>query len=215
MSERSEVWRRATRPPRDGEAERSRSTSPATKTTNQQLRHRKARHGSAGKAPKNRMRPTGQPPVDRIVRVFLPQPLSPRRRRHDRFSPSAPSSLRTTVPHLPKPVTDPSSRDHEPATVAVASSPVLLRRAKLGRRPQRPGNQFALSRVVWMFPPAIRSRESPAAAGSAAIIRPSQEPSRFAEPTLRHFVAPGNTKNARHCAETVDVETSLWKPLEI
>jgi hypothetical protein len=58
----------------------------------------------------------------------------------------------------------------KPATVAVASSPVSLRRARPRRRPQRPGNQFALSRVIWMFPPAIRSRESPAAAGSAAII---------------------------------------------
>ena len=36
-----------------------------------------------------RMRPKGQPPLDRIVRVFLTRLLSPRRRRHDRFSSTA------------------------------------------------------------------------------------------------------------------------------
>ena len=43
-------------------------------------------------------------------------------------------------------------------------------KSRRGRRPQRPGNQSALARVVWS-PPAIHPRESLAAAGSAAIIR--------------------------------------------
>jgi len=142
MSERSEVWRRATRPPRDGEAERSRSTSPATKTTNQQLRHRKARHGSAGKAPKNRMRPTGQPPVDRIVRVFLPCPLSPRRRRHDRFSPIALSPFRTTSATFAKAsrrfaIMRSRTRNRLRWPAALSCSEEQSQR----RRPQRPGNQ--------------------------------------------------------------------------
>jgi len=77
-----------------------------------------------------------------------------------------------------------------------------------------PGNQSRYARF-WKFPPAIRSRESPAAAGSAAIIRPSQELSRFAEPTLRYFVLPRNTKTACRCEEAVDDETSLWTSEEI
>src|SRR5579863_8454383 len=69
-------------------------------------------------------------------------------------------------------------------------------------------------RVSGSFPPAIQSRESPAAAGLAAIIRPSQELSRFAEPTFTDFVAPGNTKTACRCEEPVDDENSLWKTEE-
>jgi hypothetical protein len=37
----------------------------------------------------------------------------------------------------------------------------------------------------------------------------------FGESTLRHFVAPGNTKNFSTCAEPVDDVPSLWKPEEI
>jgi hypothetical protein len=98
------------------------------------------------------MRPTGQPPVDRISRVFL---LSLSRRGGDVMTASARQHTRSferEVPRWPKPVADSQSRDHEPATVAVASSPVLPRRAKLGRRPQRLSNQSRLSRVVWKFP---------------------------------------------------------------
>jgi len=78
-----------------------------------------------------------------------------------------------------------------------------------------PGQPVRTRARFWKFPPAIRSHESPAAAGSAAIIRQSQELSRFAEHTLRHFVAPRNTKNFPRCAEPVDTETSLWKNEEI
>src|SRR5271165_2350456 len=82
-----------------------------------------------------------------------------------------------------------------------------------GRRPQRPGNQSRL-RAFSGGPPTIHPRESPAAAGSAAIIRQAQELSRFAEPTLSQIVAPRNRKNLRPCAETVDDVTSLWKAVE-
>ena len=157
------------------------------------------------------MRSEGQPPSDRIVRVFLPCPLSPRRRRHDRFSPIALSLSRTTS-----------------ATFAEAGRQFVILRSRTRNRcgGQQPclapkskvrgggRNARATSRArarFWMFPPAIRSRESPAAAGSAAIIRQSQELSRFAEPTLIQFVAPRKTKSSPLCAETVDVETSLWK----
>jgi hypothetical protein len=76
-----------------------------------------------------------------------------------------------------------------------------------------PGQPVALARVFWN-PPAIHPRELPAAAGSATIIRQAQESSRFAEPTLRQFVAYRNRKNLSPCAETVDDVTSLWKAEE-
>jgi len=50
-------------------------------------------------------------------------------------------------------------------------------------------------RTLSGFPPAIHPRESPAAADSAAIIRPAQETSRFAGPTLRQKRCPSQHKN--------------------
>jgi hypothetical protein len=78
-------------------------------------------------------------------------------------------------------------------------------------------NTRATSRACARFlddPPAIHPRESPASAGSAAIIRQAQELSRFAEPTLSQLAAPRNTKKLRPCAEAVEDETSLWKTVE-
>ena len=91
-------------------------------------------------------------PMDRIVRVFLLSPLSPRRRRHDRFSPSAHSLSRTRSRICRSQLPILQSCDYQSATVAVASSPVSLRRAKLGRRPQRPGNQSRLRASSGCFP---------------------------------------------------------------
>ena len=91
--------------------------------------------------------------------------------------------------------------------------PFLLRKASRGRRPQRPGNQFALARVSGRIPSAILFRESPAATGSAAIGQ-AQELSRFAAPTFIQAIAYRNTKNWRPCAETVDDDNSLWKTEE-
>ena len=76
-----------------------------------------------------------------------------------------------------------------------------------------PGHPVALARIL-EYPPAIHSRESPATAGSAAIIQRAQELSRFAEPTFIQIVAPRNTKNSLPCAETVEDESSLWKTEE-
>lgn len=77
-----------------------------------------------------------------------------------------------------------------------------------------PGQPVALARVSGSFPPVIRFRVSPAATGSAAIIQPDQELSRFAGPTLVHFVVTRNTKIHPRCAETVDDVSSLWKTEE-
>ena len=77
-----------------------------------------------------------------------------------------------------------------------------------------PGQPVALARVVWNVPQRFTLENHQAAAGSAAIIRQAQETSRFAEPTLSHFVAPRNTKTLPPCEETVDVVSSLWKAEE-
>jgi hypothetical protein len=146
-------------------------------------------------------------------------------RRNDRFSPTAlersaafaKASCRFMISR-PKDLAIQRPRDHESATAAVASGPALLACSKEqsqdgggGRNAQ--GNPSRL-RAFLDRPPAIHPRESPAAAGSAAIIRQAQETSRFAEPTLSQFVAPRNTKTLPPCAETVDDETSLWKTEE-
>jgi hypothetical protein len=116
-------------------------------------------------------------------------------------------------PHLPKPVADPSPCDHESTTATVGQRPCPAPRSRMGRRPQRLGNQSRL-RAFSGFPPAIHPRESPAAAGSAAIIRQAQELSRFAANTLSQIVAPRNRKKRCSCAETVEDRTSLWKTEE-
>ena len=119
------------------------------------------------------------------------------------------------VPHLPKPVASLRPCGRKPQLLR---SPAALPARKRTReeRPQRPGNQSRSARFWKSFvPTAIRSRESPPATGSAAIIRQAQECSRFAEPTLIQIVATRNTKSAPLCAETVEDETSLWKTLEI
>ena len=60
------------------------------------------------------------------------------------------------VPHLPKPVAHSSSCDHEPATAAVASGPVLLPAPKsnhrMGEEAATPGQPVALARVFWIVP---------------------------------------------------------------
>ena len=83
-------------------------------------------------------------------------------------------------------------------------------RSRMGEEAATPGQPVALARVSG-FPPAIHPRESPAAAGSAAIIRQAQELSRFAANTLRHNVSRRNRKPSRRCAKAVDDSISLWK----
>ena len=100
----------------------------------------------------------------------------------------------------------------ESTTAAVGHRPACSEEQNRGRRPQRLGSQ-PRSRACWI-PPAIHPRESPAAAGSAAIIRQAQESSRFALNTLSHFVAPRKNKTSQRCAETVEDLTSLWKSEE-
>src|SRR5579864_3185283 len=84
----------------------------------------------------------------------------------------------------------------------------------MGEEAATPGQPVALARVSLGAPPVIHPRESPAAAGSAAIIRQAQELSRFAPNTLSQIVAPRNTKTLHSCAEAVEDDISLWKTEE-
>ena len=96
------------------------------------------------------------------------------------------------------------------AIPAVRSAP----RAERGGG-RKPGQPVALSAFleVSIRQPSFENHRS--TAGPAAIIWPSQELSRFAEPTLCQIVPPRNTKKTHLCAETVDDVTSLWKFEEI
>jgi hypothetical protein len=100
------------------------------------------------------MRP-GQPP-DRIVRGFLRCLVTAWRRMtasaRQRFR-----SLERRAPHLPKPVTDSSSCDHEPATPATASGPVPLPAPKSQERDGGGGcNARATSRAHARFLEVLR-----------------------------------------------------------
>ena len=121
------------------------------------------------------------------------------------------------VPHLPKPVAGLQSRDHKPATVAVASGPACSGseefRTVWGRRPQRPGNQLHL-RAFLDVP-----RQFTLANHRLPLARPQsfgelRNSHVFAEPTLFHNVAPRNTKTFPRCEQPVDDVTSLWKTEE-
>ena len=124
-------------------------------------------------------------------------------RRNDRFSPTA---FRRNAAFA-KASCNPRSCDHERQPLRWPAGPLLFQ--ERGRRPQRPGNQSRIR--VSGNPPAIHPRESPAAAGSAAIIRQTQDSHVFAALTFRQNLAARNTKKICACAEPVDVRPSLWK----
>jgi hypothetical protein len=158
--------------------------------------------------PENRMRLRASHPKPHRSCVPGP-PLSPRRRRHDCFSPTALASecriCRSSV--------DIQNRAILNANRCVASSPVCSKEQAGGGGRNARATSRAM-RVSGRFPQRLTFANHRSAAGSAAIIWLSQELSRFAEPTVRQNVADRNTKKARGCAETVDEWTSLWKTLE-
>src|SRR5215831_5277679 len=94
-----------------------------------------------------------------------------------------------------------------------SNSSALLSRARRGRRPQRPGNQPRCRAFleVPLGDPLSRitaAARSPQSSGRARNHHVSLEPNLF------YFVATRNTKRNRHCEETVEDETSLWKTEE-
>jgi hypothetical protein len=96
------------------------------------------------------------------------------------------------------------------STAAGWPAAFLLRKARWGRRPQRPGNQFALSHFLEVFPSGNSLSRITGCRWPAAIIQQAQELSRFAAPTVVHLVLGGNIKSSVACEEAVDHNTSLW-----
>jgi hypothetical protein len=158
--------------------------------------------------PKFRMRPGASHPGPHCSCV-PDLPWSPRRRRNEGFHRQRRPKQ---MPCFGSLVRSSPSRDGGSQPLRWPAAFPLLRRA-VGEGAASPATSRA-SAFLEAFPRHLLSRIE-GAAGSAAVIRPSQELSRFAGPTLRHFMASRNTKNGRHCEETVDDETSLWKPEEI
>ena len=83
------------------------------------------------------MRSAGQPPADRIVRVFPTCPVSPLTRRHDGFSLDSP---RKRVLQSLKPVQDSQSCDHSSRTLQCPAAlfPAPKSRSGGGRKPGQP-----------------------------------------------------------------------------
>jgi len=120
------------------------------------------------------MRPEGQPPPDRIIRVFLTWHC---RRGGGDMNATASIFPRRAL-HVLKPVDDSRSCDRKYSTAAVRTALPCLK-SKTGEEAATPGQPVALSRVSGSFPSAIRSRESPLLLARRNH-RSSQERSRFA-----------------------------------
>ena len=88
-----------------------------------------------------------------------------------------------------------------------AAVPVLVNRRGGGRNARATSRALRVSGCV---SPGNSRRNCHPLASSAAIIRPAQECSRFAELTFRHLVVRGNTKNVLPCEEAVEDVSSLW-----
>ena len=113
-------------------------------------------------------------------------------RRNDRFSPSALVFENERAPHLPKPVADSPSCDHEPATAAAASGPVPAPKSRTGRRPQCPGNQSRFARFWIPRQLTFKNHRLPLALPqSSGKLRNSH----VSLNTLSQIAAPRNRKN--------------------
>jgi len=117
------------------------------------------------------------------------------------------------VPHLPVLAAEARFGESLLCNPCVGQRPSLLKEQAV-EEAAMPG-QPVRARARFQFPPAIHPRELPAATGvTAIIIRQALRFPRFAEPTLGWIVTTRNRKTFPPCAETVDDETSLWKPEE-
>jgi hypothetical protein len=166
--------------------------------------------------PKIRMRLEGQPPSSRIARVF---PLSFCHRggaaslsSNDCFSPTALASEYHICRSQP-PVRHPETTNRQPSRYCQQFR--LLRKAGSGRRPQRPGNQSRLRACLEVPPGGSLARFTGSLLALPQSFSELRERSRFAEPTLPHFVALRNRKTRLTCAHPVDDLSSLWNPEEI
>ena len=169
-----------------------------------------AHHISWGLGLKIRMRSRASHPGPHLSCV-PDLPLSPQRRRHDRFNPTTPASGCCTC-RSQLPIRYLAMANLQPCG---GQRPVFCSEEQQGGGGRKARATSRAERVSGSFPPVTPSRESPVTTSSAAFIRPSQELSRFAEHTLRQFVARRKSNSEPHCAETVDDESSLWKTEEI
>ena len=106
-------------------------------------------------------------------------------------------------------------REPQLSNLCDGQRPTQLNRAGTWRRPQCPGNQHH-AHARFQFPPAIHPRESPVCRWLGRKPRSARlgRSHVFGDSTLRHHYASRNRKTFRACAETVDDQTSLWKPEE-
>ena len=163
------------------------------------------RESVATTPPQNWNAARGQPPRGRIARVSLTCIVAAKAAQMKASTDSAsPSECRACEAWF-------EARHHSMATPNQRwpAALLLLRRAEGG------GGRKSRERVARSSPPAIHSRESPVALAQPQSSGPAKNLHVSLDTTVRHFVASRNTKNGRHCAETVDDEDSLWKPEEI
>jgi hypothetical protein len=114
------------------------------------------------------------------------------------------------VPLWPNPLPDPVTLRSRPCNRHGWPTACPASKSRRGRRPQRPGNQSALARVVWSPPGNSPSRIT----GCRWLCRnhsQALELSRFAALTFPEIVLSRNTKRMCRCEETVEDESSLWK----
>jgi hypothetical protein len=151
----------------------------------------------------------GQPPKPHLT--WIPAlPFVTARRRNDRLSPTAPTLSLSAECRICQSQLCFAGHATAPHNCCGGQRPCLFSQTSEGggRNARATSSR---SRTVLGCPSVTHPCGSPAAASSAAIIRPVQECSRFAEPTLRQVVAGRNTKNCFACEETVEDETSLWR----
>jgi hypothetical protein len=143
-----------------------------------------------------------------IIQVAFP-PLRAARQRYQS------DSARKRVPHLPVlAACQAVRRIAVHATFAAASGPTRSKNRKW-RRPQCPGNRYALARV-FQFPLAIHPRELPVChqRHRKSSFDRLESSNVFAEPTLRQDVVERNIKPLHSCAEAVEDDSCLWKTEE-
>jgi len=149
----------------------------------------------------------------RIVRGFLTCLCHRGGGANDCFSPTALAEASAAFAKADCKIPDRAIMNSQP--LRFVSSLNLLQGTSEGEEAATPGQPVALSAFLDVFPTSDSlSRISSSAAGSAAIIWPSQKFSRFAEDTFFQNRVRSNRKNARRCAETVEECTSLWIALE-
>ena len=84
-------------------------------------------------------------------------------------------------------------------------------KSRLGRRPQRPGNQFALAHVFWISHRQFTLQNHRLPLTLPQSFRKLRKLHVSLDPLSARSVAPRNTKTSPTCEEAVEDETSLWK----